>query len=95
MQIGSWPRSRAVYGLDFLLVSPSADSSDGPAPAEKVSVCLLEVNFGPDLTSLLRFRPGFVEEMFAVLFTEEPCLDGMIPLWQSEKVARDELDSID
>ena len=44
------------------------------------SVQLLEVNFGPDFTTMLRFYPSFVEDAFATLFSPE----GHIPrtMWR-------------
>lgn len=65
-QIGSWPRSRAVYGLDVLLAH---------SEPHKCSAQLLEVNFCPDFTSLLRFEPQIVNDIFEALFSRRAVAD--------------------
>lgn len=57
LQIGSWPRSRALYGLDILL------DADRGGKAQ-----LLEVSFAPDFTTLLKFEPQVVNDVVHACF---------------------------
>ena len=50
-----------MYGLDVLLEQGS--------PAGTCSVKLLEVNFCPDFTTIAGMEPGFVADIFGVLFS--------------------------
>ena len=61
LQIGSWPRSKALYGLDILL-----DATRGGTAQ------LLEVSFAPDFTSLLKFEPELVNDVVHACFSSEP-----------------------
>ncbi|CAK0782888.1 hypothetical protein CVIRNUC_006083 [Coccomyxa viridis] len=61
MKIGSWPRSKALYGLDILL-----DATRGGTAQ------LLEVSFAPDFTSLLKFEPELVNDVVHACFSSEP-----------------------
>ncbi|BDA45757.1 Tubulin-tyrosine ligase-like protein 12 [Coccomyxa sp. Obi] len=63
-QIGGWPRSRAVYGLDVMLAS----GTNG-----KCSPQLLEVNFCPDFTSLLKYgTEEAVNDFMMACFSSKP-----------------------
>lgn len=76
-QIGHWPRSRALYGLDVLLARSGSGSS-------ACSPQLLEVNFCPDFSSWLRFQPsveGVITDVFAAAFTQQLEPPGFWRLW--------------
>ncbi|KAK9904252.1 hypothetical protein WJX75_007747 [Coccomyxa subellipsoidea] len=63
-QIGRWPRSRAIYGIDVLLVR---------GPSWKCSPQLLEVNFCPDFTTLLKVgSKEAIDDFMLACFTSEP-----------------------
>ena len=79
----AWGRggSRALYGVDlmFAAAAPEAGSAspgrgaaaasgDGAAGDRGAQPVLLEVNYSPDLSSMLRFYPGFIDQVFAHLF---------------------------
>lgn len=72
-QIGRWPRSRAVYGLDVMLAS----GTNG-----RCSPQLLEVNFCPDFTSLLKYG------------TEEAINDFMMACFSSEPVSAERFQNL-
>ena len=60
-QIGRWPRSRAVYGMDVLLVR---------GPSGRCSPQLLEVNFCPDFTTLIKLgEKEAINEFMGACFT--------------------------
>jgi hypothetical protein len=64
LQIGRWPRSRAIYGIDVLLVR---------GPSWKCSPQLLEVNFCPDFTTLLKVgSKEAIDDFMLACFTSEP-----------------------
>lgn len=64
MQVGEWPRSRALYRVDFAVPHPTK--------GEAVDPKVLGVNFAPDLSHAIRSNPNFVNEVFSVLFTDSP-----------------------
>ena len=65
---------RALYGLDVLLARPNwreraaADDGGGKGGVQPV---LVEVNYSPDLSTLLAFYPSFVDDVFRRLFLAE------------------------
>ena len=77
LQIGVWPRSRAIYGLDVMLAKLPSSSAPGlsPPPGAATAGCrlqLLEVNSCPDFGLVSRMQPTFLNDMFTTLFTNEP-----------------------
>jgi hypothetical protein len=63
LQIGVWPRSRGLYGVDVMFTAPSGDEPPQPQ--------VLEVNFAGDLSSILQQDAKFVDTVFAVLFAND------------------------
>eukprot|EP00884_Botryococcus_braunii_P010241 jgi/Botrbrau1/19218/Bobra.0077s0118.1 len=74
--IGSWPRSRALYGCD-VMVTNAAGMAEGICPLPQ----LLEVNFCPDFGYLIKNNAEFVDDVFQTLFTEGPAPDNMLRLF--------------
>lgn len=60
--IGHSPQSRAIYGVDIML---KWTIRNGVKTIEPV---LLECNFGPDNTRLLKSYPDFINDIFSCLF---------------------------
>ena len=79
-QVGEWPRSRAVYGLDVMLAKLPTSCQHPAALAAGCLPQLLEVNSGPDFAPVSKFYDSFVNDVFSVLFAGE----GAAPdtLWQ-------------
>jgi len=59
-QIGVWPLSRALYGVDVMV-----DSAD-------LIPSILEVNFCPDLMWCVPHYPGFINTVYTILYTDKP-----------------------
>ena len=68
MQIGKWPRSRAVYGLDVMLAKLPVSCTDERALAVGCRLQLLEVNSGPDLAPMSKLHGTVVNDVFSTLF---------------------------
>ena len=86
LQIGEWPQSRAIYGLDVMLAKlPSSCTSAGALPptdeaaAAGCQLQLLEVNSCPDFGLVSNMQPHFLNDVFTALFTDEPTPPS---LWQ-------------
>ena len=75
-----------MYGLDVLLEQGSA--------AGTCSVKLLEVNFCPDFSTIAMMEPGFVADIFGVLFSPVSAPASFWPLGASPRRAS-ALDDID
>mmetsp|Transcript_137 Transcript_137/g.213 ORF Transcript_137/g.213 Transcript_137/m.213 type:complete len:210 (-) Transcript_137:1664-2293(-) len=64
-RIGTWPKSRAVYGVDWI---PVFEGSNSILPK------LIEVNYCPDFNGLISVaeypEKKFFEDMFGALYTE-------------------------
>ncbi len=71
LQIGEWPRSRAVYGLDVMLSKLSGSCQVDAALAAGCLPQLLEVNSCPDFALVSKLHGNFVNEVFSVLFAGE------------------------
>jgi len=62
---------RALYGVDVMLAEDAHwRSPRGEADGRTPQPVLLEVNYSPDLTSVLRLYPRFVDGLFERLFDE-------------------------
>jgi hypothetical protein len=59
-----WPSSRGLYGVDVMLQEGTRGGGYEPV--------LLEVNFSPDASTILKYHPSFYDEVFDVLFTPTP-----------------------
>jgi Tubulin-tyrosine ligase family len=57
------PSVRALYGLDVIL--------DAAGGLDRLQPVVLEANYKPDITRVLNDRPGFVNQLFAELFTDD------------------------
>ncbi|GIY24585.1 tubulin--tyrosine ligase-like protein 12, partial [Caerostris extrusa] len=64
--IGSYPGSRAMYGLDIMLEWDRCDN--GPPSINPV---ILEVNWMPDCKRACDYYPEFYDDVFSVLFLNE------------------------
>ncbi|XP_035207243.1 tubulin--tyrosine ligase-like protein 12 isoform X1 [Stegodyphus dumicola] len=64
--IGSFPYSRAMYGLDIMLEWDRSD--DLP----QINPVILEVNWMPDCKRACQYYSEFYNDVFGVLFLEEP-----------------------
>ncbi|GMH33761.1 hypothetical protein BSKO_01595 [Bryopsis sp. KO-2023] len=71
-QMGEWPRSRALYRVDFGLPQVSSGEEFHPK--------IVTVGFAPNLEHVLTNSPNFVNDMFEVLFLDGPIPDPMVPL---------------
>lgn len=65
MQMGTWPRSRSVYGIDLLPVVRKDESGQ-----MALDLKILEVNYCPDFRTISSYEPDFVSTVFEVLFDE-------------------------
>lgn len=73
--MGEWPRSRALYRVDFALPQPTED--------EEFSPKILGVGFAPDLKNIINSHPEFVNDVFQVLFMGTTIPDSIVklPTW--------------
>jgi tubulin--tyrosine ligase-like protein 12 len=62
--IGHSPQSRAIYGIDVMLKWHTAHNTG----ERSMLPVILEVNFGPDNTRLVRDFPNFYNDLFSTLF---------------------------
>jgi len=62
-QVGSWPKSRAVYGVDWIPVYENED----------IIPKLIEVNYCPDFTGITNIYPGRSSVFFADMYTMLYC----------------------
>ena len=86
LQIGEWPQSRAIYGLDVMFAKPPSNctsaGASSPVTGAAAAGCrlqLLEVNSCPDFGLVSKMQPHFLNDMFTALFTDEPTPTS---LWQ-------------
>ena len=76
-QIGEWPRSRAVYGLDVILAKPPSSRTNEHAPALGCVPQLLEVNSGPDFVRMSGLYGSFVNDVFSALLAADDAGTGV------------------
>ena len=70
-QIGDWPRSRSVYGLDVMLAKLPGNCQHAASLAAGCMPQLLEVNSCPDFGPMSQLYESFVNDVFGVLFAGE------------------------